>query len=440
MSSPHFEQDAPTIEIHPQSALADEPLTIRITGLLPRQSATLRAGMHGPFGQDWESQATFQADGRGTVDLTREAPDSGTYAIADPMGMVWSMEATAATGDSRPAPDDLLAPTIITFIVEVEGKRVTEATAERLHIAPGVSRQLVREQGLVGTFFQPPGPEPRPGVMLVGGGEGGLPEAVAALLASHGYATLALAYFRMEDLPPGLESIPLEYFQTAAAWLQSQQGVHADRLGVLGGSRGGELALLLGATFPVFTAVVSYLGSGVITQAISGANALEMLNSGRPSWTFRGQPLPYLSSATTPALEAQVRAEQPVELRSMFEAALEDATAVEAATIPVERTNGSVLLFSAGDDRLSPSTRLSEVAEERLARHQHSRCFEHVRYERAGHAMISPPYRPTTARVAPGPGVTFVMGGTTVDDARATADAWGRTLAFFAQQLKQEGA
>jgi dienelactone hydrolase len=61
-----------------------------------------------------------------------------------------------------------------------------------------------------------------PAVLVVGGSEGGRPLRPAAWLASHGYVALALAYFRFEDLPPQLESIPLEYFQEALRWMGSR--------------------------------------------------------------------------------------------------------------------------------------------------------------------------------------------------------------------------
>ena len=79
----------------------------------------------------------------------------------------------------------------------------------------------------------------------------------AAHLAARGYAALALAYFGTEHLPPTLAEIPLEYFETALAWLARQPEVDPDRLGVAGVLRGGELALLLGATFPALRAVVA---------------------------------------------------------------------------------------------------------------------------------------------------------------------------------------
>ncbi|HEX8259840.1 MAG TPA: hypothetical protein VF558_06050 [Rubrobacteraceae bacterium] len=65
-----------------------------------------------------------------------------------------------------------------------------------------VDRWPVREGGLVGTFFRPSTPGPHPAVIVLGGSDGGLREGSAAVIARQGYATLALAYFGVEGLPP----------------------------------------------------------------------------------------------------------------------------------------------------------------------------------------------------------------------------------------------
>lgn len=51
------------------------------------------------------------------------------------------------------------------------------------------------------------------------GSIGGLIEFRASLLASHGFAALALAYCDYEDLPCPLEKVDLEYFEEAANFL-----------------------------------------------------------------------------------------------------------------------------------------------------------------------------------------------------------------------------
>lgn len=41
----------------------------------------------------------------------------------------------------------------------------------------------------------------------------------ASLLAGHGFATLALAYYNFEDLPEELDSIDLTYFEEAVCYM-----------------------------------------------------------------------------------------------------------------------------------------------------------------------------------------------------------------------------
>jgi pimeloyl-ACP methyl ester carboxylesterase len=91
----------------------------------------------------------------------------------------------------------------------------------------------------------------------------------------------------MGSLPDRLAGIPLEYFGDAIRWLQDRPSVRGDRLGVIGTSRGGELALLLGAHYPDLAAVVSYVGSILVFSSLAGHE---------PAWTFRGKPLPWISN------------------------------------------------------------------------------------------------------------------------------------------------
>lgn len=51
------------------------------------------------------------------------------------------------------------------------------------------------------------------------GGAGGLIEFRAGLLASRGFAVLALAFFAYDDLPRALTQLDLEYFEEAAELL-----------------------------------------------------------------------------------------------------------------------------------------------------------------------------------------------------------------------------
>src|SRR3954452_12221726 len=113
-------------------------------------------------------------------------------------------------------------------------------------MSTGVTARRVREKGLVGVLCEPHGTAPAPGVLLLGGSEGGVHERDARVLAGDGFTVLTVAYFGAPGLPPGLVDVPLEYFFRGLDLLASRPRART-RLGVVGGSRGAEAALLVAA-------------------------------------------------------------------------------------------------------------------------------------------------------------------------------------------------
>ena len=281
----------PKLEIQPTDALIDAPVSIQLTGLLAEQQVTLCAEMANYLGCTWASQATLVADQHGCVDVADQRPIAGTYEQPDAMGLFWSMTPIRGAEPEGIYPTSI-ASLHVRFTAEVNGSVIASGQVDRWLMAPNVSRTEVREEGLVATLFRPRASGTHPTVIVVGGSGGGLWEAPAALLASHGFVTLAFAYFGIDPLPPGLREIPLEYFGKGIRWLQRQEGVQPQPLGVLGQSPGGELALLLGATFPEIGAVVAYVPSGVLWMGIQLGDAAR--TQAVPAWTFDGRPIPFM--------------------------------------------------------------------------------------------------------------------------------------------------
>lgn len=413
----------PTLTITPTSALVDEPQHIQLAGLAPGQRVTLAARTVDGAGRGWSSRAGFAADAGGEVDLTTSAPLDGSYEGADAMGLFWAMALDAPESDAPGFALRGLEPLRVTLTATVEGEAAASVTVERRFVAPGVAREEVREGGLVGTFFQPVGAGAHRAVLALGGSGGGLREHQAALLASHGIAALALAYFGYEGLPARLASIPLEYFETALEWLAARLDVRADHIAVLGISRGAELALLLGATYPRVSSVVAYSPSAVVWGA-TGMDA--------PAWTLRGEPVPRRRDRSTPEQAAEIFGKQPIVCAPWYSLTLDGASADDAATIPVERIGGPVLLLSGEDDAMWPSVRMGEMVMERLRAHDHPYPDRHLRYPGAGH-LLSFPYLPPSVRPArhSAIGLPFAYGGNPRDQARANADSWHTVLAFL---------
>ncbi len=419
--------------IQPDAPALDTELRIRLTDAPARQQVTVRSLAADGWGRPLAAHATFGTDDAGVVDLATATPTAGTYATPDPMGLVWSMSPVPGASRDDP-PHGILPPATLTVTAELDGAAIATTTVDRLRLPEDVSRTPIREGGLVGTLFHPIDDGPRPAVILLGGSEGGLHELDAALLANHGFAVLALAYFGTDGVPPFLVEIPLEYFETAIGFLQAHPTVGDGPIGVIGGSRGGEAALLIGSTLDGVGAVVSTVGSGVMTQGIGpGATFEEIVGTPVPSWTWRGRALPYLRNRITPELRRQIGSGEPVELGLAFEPGMSDPAEIEACAIPVERIHGAVLLVSAGQDRMWPCGPMSEVAAKRLsaARITH----EHLHFADAGHPIAPPPYGPSTELISPGPGVAFSMGGTPAANAAARVTAWRRSIGFLQQHL-----
>lgn len=388
--------------------MADESAAIRAKGLQPNERITVRAELVDGVGEHWTSHADFIADAQGTVDLSSQAPLAGSYKEVSAMGLIWSMMPTAKEVTMyQPVKD--LGPQRVEFGLVRQGEQVSSARLEQLIVAEGVQRISVREEGLRGVLFLPGTRERLPGVLVVGGSNGGVPVRQAAWLASRGYAALALAYFRYDDLPSKLEAIPLEYFERALAWMMKRPEILGTRLAVMGTSRGGELALQLGSMFPQIRAVVAYVPANVRYPACCGDNWVPF------AWMWSGEPLPYLPLRAAPQLEAAMR-----------------------ATIEVEKTQGPVLMISGEDDHLWRSSAMADAVVARLKKSHFAYRFENLKYPHAGHSAGRPEIAPAWhGRVRhPVSGREIDLGGSAKGDAESSLDAIPKVLQFLQQSLQ----
>jgi pimeloyl-ACP methyl ester carboxylesterase len=423
----------PTIWVQPDNDLQDIPLSIGLSGFAPRQPVTVTAEMVTRDHFHWGSAATFVAGADGGVDVGTTAPVGGSYSGVSPMGLIWSMEPIGWPEWDVPTTSVRL-PATVTFRAEAENGEGAQASVIRAMVGPGVTFKLLAEDGLRGVWYLPPGDGPHPAVIVLGGSEGGLPVRFAApLLASHGYATLALAYFGLPGLPRGLVNIPLEYFGKAIAHVRAAIAPRNDFVAVYGMSRGGELALLIASLYADIRAVVAVVPSGVVFGAFGPSEPWDRRPRG--AWTLAGKPLPdmsqnnrYADSWVADPMQSPIRG-TPRVLNAM-----RDLDAVERATIAVERIKGPVLMVSGRDDQIWPSFELAEIARRRLQVHNHPWPFEHISYPDAGHVTV-PPYAPTTATtfVHPMTRRTYALGGTPKGQIEANVAYWRRTLDFLAE-------
>jgi dienelactone hydrolase len=356
-----------SLTVTPAHGLADTAVTVRASGIAPHAAVTLRASWTGFRGQHAESSVPLRADGGGRIDLHGFDGDRFLWGMrAPPLGF-----GLPDTGD-----------TVVRLALMEGGKVVAHGDVHRRVAAPGVRARLltVGREGLVGVFIAPTAARRRGAVLVVGGSEGGVSGVdMAALLASHGHPALALGYFGAPGLPRQLRRIPLEYFERGLRWLARQPSVDPGHVTMLGVSRGGEPALLSGIHFPKLVhAVIALVPEPEVALALDGR---------APAWTYRGRPL----------------LQRP---------------------IAVERVRGPILMASAGEDAMAPSSFATRGYEARLAEHHFGFFHERLDYPRAGHDIGSAiPYLPQPDPIR--------YGGDPRASALAKTKLWPRILDFL---------
>ncbi|WP_311258957.1 acyl-CoA thioester hydrolase/BAAT C-terminal domain-containing protein [Microbacterium sp. WCS2018Hpa-9] len=237
-------------------------------------------------------------------------------------------------------------------------------------------------------------------VLLLAGSSGRLESARADLLSHRGARVRAIRWFGGIGQRPAPHEVPIELLIDQIELLRRDH----DRVAIFGTSFGAEAALVTAATVEV-DATIAVSPSSVIWSGLA---------EGRWSshWSLGGSPMPAVEfdSAWTPTTD-------PPEYLSLYSSSLSlDPALTEAATIPVERISGDLLLIAGGDDRVWPSAAFATAISQR--RRAHGRRTTIVQHPDAGHRLLLP------GEVAAVGGVQMARGGTPRADAALGAQAW----------------
>lgn len=407
-----FEPPGPLIAGDPVRIVATAPAGARVR---------LELRLLDVYGRTWRSVSRFVTPADGRLDLARDEPLAGSgYKGTDALGPFWSLRLQRDVESVSPLADGRAEE--LTAELWVDGDVASSVRLRRWLQGPGVELLDLEDDRLVGKLALPNGDGPHPAVVVVGDSNGDLRGQLqfARQLGSRGYAALALAYFGLEGLPSDLQDVPLEYLERAVDWLTARPEVDAKRIAVLGGSKGGELALLMASRDPRLRAVVAFAPSSVVFQGIPSRPATS-------SWSVGGEALPFVGYA------ADSRFSQSGLLVDLYGASLDQKPLreLEVATIPVERIKGPVMLVSGRRDNMWPSSRMARDVMARLEQNGHLFETLHLDFENAGHEVGGPGYGPASAARS--------MGGTPAGKARALAEAWPRTLDFLARHLGRGG-
>jgi dienelactone hydrolase len=248
-------------------------------------------------------------------------------------------------------------------------------------IVAGGTADLPEKHGKVQSILFVGEGENQPLVVGFGGSEGGNAWAserwklVREKFIKNGYAFLAVGYFGAEGTPEQCDRISIEAVHQAIVEATKSPKVHDNRIAVIGGSKGSELALLMASHYTDINCVVALAPGNCAFPALT-------VGASTSAWTYQNKEVPFvpLPWAAVPSLITR-------DLRSAFEISLKDKEAVEKARIRVENINGPILLVSAKKDEMWPSTEMSNEIIERLKKKQFRFVYEHIADE-GGHTEV----------------------------------------------------
>lgn len=243
------------------------------------------------------------------------------------------------------------------------------------------------------------------GVLVMAGSSGRLDVGRANMLASRGTTALALRWFSGEAQPVVPCEIPLETFTEAIDML----AVECERIVLMGLSYGAEAALLTASVDGRVDAVVALAPTDVAWEGQHEHDDAPR----RSKWTLDGAPVAFVPldrawkpRSTIPAFVESYRHSRE----------LAGSDAVEAATIPVEKFRGELVLVAGGDDKVWPSSQAAKNIAARRARFGLGTAV--IEDPRAGHPIVLPGETP------PNPSRRYQVGGDEDAPQRLGALAW----------------
>ena len=406
--------------ITPSDYLIGQELDFVATGLIPGETYTLLAEKTDQHGRYWTSNAIFKANKNGSIVLNNQAPVSGTYNKDDTQGLFWSMTMPSAPDKDWQAPKPLDYCTVEFSLIRDSDTLFRKSTKQWV-IPQNVSKEDIKENGIVARLYRPKSDTNTmlPGIIFLGGSGGGLSWAsrMAAITANEGYNCLAVAYFNTEGLPRHLAQLPLEYVDNVIDYFINRNDTDDNKIGVIGYSKGAELALLMASRRTEIKSVVAIAPGSAVFQGFKPPEYPTV-----SSWTLDGEDLPFVPNAY------DKRFFETYDGMYLWYKTLAQHEAFNKAALRVDKINGDILLLSGVKDQIWPSTFMAEQLIARLHIASFPHQYNHLAFPDAGHAIAEPPGHPLS-----GPTRT---GGSPYGNAAARAQVWQSIKEFLEKNLK----
>uniref|UniRef100_A0A673B6G4 Acyl-CoA thioesterase 19 n=1 Tax=Sphaeramia orbicularis TaxID=375764 RepID=A0A673B6G4_9TELE len=404
------------LSVQPSRALVDEKFIVLVQNAPPGFQMTIHSLHHSEDGHSWEAFGHYTADATGTVNVSQDHSVGGTYSGVEPMGLLWSLRPVPGSKSwLRFRKMNVETPMEVTISVYqghqtvfVDQVQLASVVAERWYMAPGVRRIPVTESDLTATLFLPPGPGPFPGVLDLWGGAGQLVEYRSALLASHGFASLALDYLTAKITLKTGKMVENDYFETAYKFLQEHPQVSGSRIAMMGLSFGTAMTLKMAVYSEVMKVRrICFRNMDYKCYLFVCLNSKKVRFTEEKQAIYRDLLLPI---PTDPGMK-----------------------------VDVGRLQCPLLLIVGEDDQNWAAPEFAQDIKEMMEQAGNSHLLTLLSYPNTGH-LIEPPYSPHTRAgmlkaVHVNKMFVVLWGGETMAHSCAQEDAWRKTLAFLWENL-----
>ncbi|KAI3370573.1 hypothetical protein L3Q82_007142 [Scortum barcoo] len=316
------------LSVQPSRGLMDEKFVVLVQNATPGFQLTVHALHQCEDGHSWEAFAHYTANATGTVNVSEDPSLGGTYSGVEQMGLLWSL---------RPVPGSK------------PGLRLRKMNVQ--------TPMEERDHSLACWIF--------------GGGGMNLLESRAALLASHGIASLTLNYLAPKITVENGKVVDNDYFERAYRVLEQHPQVLSSRIAMLG--------LSLGTTITLKMAVYSQVVKLRCAVCISGTHVQPVNGSLEEMYTF----------CQKHAWKTRVSEENQVIWRDL----LLPITTDPKYKVDMGRIECPLLLVVGEDDQNWPAKESTQDIKEMMERAGNSHLLTILSYPNAGH-LIEPPYTP----------------------------------------------
>ncbi len=307
----------------------------------------------------------------------------------------------------------------------------------------GIGIKEINTQGVHAKLYAEKGQSNLPTLVVVSGSGGGIAysEKFGMPLAQKGYAVLALPYWKYKNLPEKLSEIPLKYFYTALDILKKEKVVDKRRIGIIGYSRGGELALLLASKTEDIKAIVGLSPGAYVAPNIDFKNWWNL----KSAWTENGKALAFspkkrkVEEGNWNKVFKKIKQNRNRDSLIANFQKIKDSEAFEESAIKVENIKAPILLISGGKDLTWSAETMSDYVIERLHRHQFPYFNAHLNYPLAGHDFVTLGLHDNLNQEELNKKYVdnqYKPGGTVKDNMQAGKQSWKQIMNFLDIHLK----